>query len=148
MNDDSSNESEPEALSDSSCEPAFEESLTVSSANSNPIAKRAEKRYSQQFRHQCLEDPNFKDWLVRPSPEKSSATCKACKKPVSCLKSSLQRHAKSEIHKRGNEITTVWPTATRKSRGNVFDGKKRRTACTRKHSKSGYVLSLQNITFR
>ena len=95
MSDESSNESE--ALSDYG--PDNCESLQLPTANSKPKQVQ-NKRYVQQFRDKWLQDPNFKDWLVRPSPGKSSATCRACQKPVSCLKSSLLRHSKSEIHKK------------------------------------------------
>ncbi len=58
------------------------------------------KKYSQKFRHQWLEDPAFKDWLVRPSAGESSITCKACQRSVSCSKTSLIRHAETAMHKR------------------------------------------------
>ena len=46
-----------------------------------------------------LEDPTFKECLVRPSG-KTSAKCKACQKPVYYLKTFLQRHAETALHKR------------------------------------------------
>ena len=96
MSDESSNESE--VLSDHRPNTGFESrSLPKTNLKPKHIQK---KRYAQQFRHQWLHDPNFKDWLVHPAPGKSSATCKACQKSVSCLKSSLLRHSKSDIHKK------------------------------------------------
>ena len=35
------------------------------STEEEPPEKIAKKVYKQQFRHQWLDDPEFKDWLVR-----------------------------------------------------------------------------------
>ena len=97
MSDQSSDVLNPEALPDQKLDTDCE-SRSPPTVNSKP-KETPKRRYAQKFRHRWLQDPNFKDWLVGPSPEKSSATCKACQKSVSCLKWSLLRHSKSEIHK-------------------------------------------------
>lgn len=79
--------------------------------------KKAKKVYIQQFRHQWLKDPVFKDWLVRPRPKENACSCKVCKKSVSCGKIALRRHSESAQHKRAMRSGT----ATRQRQGNLVE---------------------------
>ena len=83
-------------------EDAEEESGSESADEGPPekSQKTAKKVYAQQFRHQWLEDPEFKDWLVRPRPGENACSCKLCNKSVSCRKTALRRHTQSAQHKR------------------------------------------------
>ena len=83
-------------------EDAEEESGSESADEGPPekSQKTAKKVYAQQFRHQWLEDPEFKDWLVRPRPGENACSCKLCNKSVLCRKTALRRHTQSAQHKR------------------------------------------------
>ncbi|CAB4041370.1 Hypothetical predicted protein [Paramuricea clavata] len=87
-------------------EDAEEESGSESADEGPPekSQKTAKKVDVQQFRHQWLEDTEFKDWLVRPRPGENACSCKLCNKSVSCRKTALRRHTQSA--QRQNEITT------------------------------------------
>jgi hypothetical protein len=45
----------------------------TSQPRKNRLKKKARKVYKRQFRHQWLDDPEFKDWLVRPRPEEKAS---------------------------------------------------------------------------
>ena len=59
------------------------------SADERLPEKIAKKAYKQQFRNQWSEDPEFKNWLVRPRPGGNVCSCKMCNKSLSCRKTAL-----------------------------------------------------------
>ena len=67
-------------------DPDREDNEQIVEGTTKKKAKKDKRVYTQQFRHQWLEDPVFKDWLIRPRPGESSCTCKACGKSISCSK--------------------------------------------------------------
>lgn len=98
--------------------PTFaEDSVSDSESAEEPPEKKAKKLYTQQFRHQWLEDPVFKGWLVCLRPGENSCTCKVCNKSVSCSKTALRRHSESAEHKRAIRSATV----TGQRQGNLVE---------------------------
>ena len=107
-----------------------EESALVSdsdseAADAGPPEKIAKKAYKQQFRSQWLEDPEFKNWLVRPRPGGNVCSCKVCNKSLSCRKTALQRHSQSAQHKKA-----LSETAAGKRQGNLVQCLQRQAEST------------------
>ena len=127
-----------------------EESALVSDSDSEAAEegrpeKITKKTYKQQFRSQWLEDPEFKNWLVRPRPGENVCSCKVCNKSLSCRRTALRRHSQSAQHKKA-----LSKTAAGKKQGNLVRCLQRQAKAppTRKQQKLKCVLSLHNTTCR
>ena len=106
-------------------ESALESDSNSEAADAGPPEKIAKKADKQQFRSQWLEDPEFKNWLVRPRPGGNVCSCKVCKESLSCRKTALRRHSQSAQHKKA-----LSETAAGKRQGNLVQCLQRQAEST------------------
>uniref|UniRef100_B3NYW0 GG14429 n=1 Tax=Drosophila erecta TaxID=7220 RepID=B3NYW0_DROER len=56
------------------------------------------KGYKQKFRHFCLDQPDFKNWLTKDQSDKSKGFCKYCKCSINAKIYQIRAHRETKKH--------------------------------------------------
>lgn len=78
------------------------------SAKNKPKSANKLKPYSQSFKQEWLNEPDFQSWLKRDDIDPNSSYCKCCNTTLKNYnKSMLKKHAKTEKHKSNINVASA-----------------------------------------